>query len=146
MYKHMSVLDNFQTRVEFANGNAGLTENTLPLLHEIRHALQRLSESEEPTVIDLRAIPFGPGDEEQLLAFLGEGEVTAVLNALGDTRVNESRFPGVWLVDHRNTEGERIAFQIEITDIPAVLCAQPEDLSDSLEKLDQALNEDCQEQ
>ncbi len=58
-----------------------MTHNTLPLLNEVRHALKRLVRTGESTIIDLRAIPFGPGDEERLLDLLGQGEVMATLDA-----------------------------------------------------------------
>lgn len=117
-----------------------MTHNTLPLLNEVRHALKRLVRTGESTIIDLRAIPFGPGDEERLLDLLGQGEVMATLDALGKTTVKESRFSGVWIVDHYNSEAERIAFQIEVIEIPELLCAQPDDMYESLEKLDTVLD------
>ncbi|MCG8428230.1 MAG: hydrogenase expression/formation protein [Chromatiales bacterium] len=110
----------------------GLTENALPLLHEIRHALIKFVETSEPTTLDLQAIPFGPGDEEKLLSFLGVGEVSAALNALGESRVFETGYPGVWVVEHRNTEQGRVALQIEVTDVPAILRTQSADLHDSI--------------
>ena len=53
--------------------------NALPVLHEVLHALRRLSGNGDPTIIDLRSIPFGPGDEQALLETLGEGEISATL-------------------------------------------------------------------
>ena len=76
--------------------------NALPILHEVRHALERLATTGAPGIIDLRAIPFGPGDEARLLARLGRGEVEAVINALGETRIWESAIPAVWVIDHYN--------------------------------------------
>lgn len=121
-----------------------MTHNTLPLLNEVRHGLRRLIRTGESTIIDLRAIPFGPGDEERLLDLLGEGEVTASLDALGKTTVKESRFSGVWIVDHYNNEAERIAFQIEVIDIPELLRAQADDVSQSLEALANMLDAEMQ--
>lgn len=116
--------------------------NALPLLHEIRHALERLIHQGESTAIDLRALPFGPGDEAELLAVLGRGEVQASLEALGTSRVWETSFPGVWVVDHRDPEGRRIALAIEVTRIPEVLLSQPGDLRTALGRLDETLTRD----
>lgn len=135
----MSVLDHIKVAVEPGAGFAGFTGNTLPLLHEIRHALRKLQERGESTTIDLRAIPFGPGDEERLLAELGEGEVSASIQALGETLVRETRYAGVWLIDYRNTENERIALQIEITEIPGLLKSQTEDITESLVQMEEDL-------
>ncbi len=136
--ERMSALDKIPVHIETADGFA---RNALPVLHEIRHALQRLVETGEATVIDLHAIPFGPGDEQDLCARLGTGEVTARLDALGESRITETIYPGVWVVDHYNTHGQRIAYQIEVTTVPAVLVAQSDDMADGLRRLEAALAE-----
>ena len=117
--------------------------NALPILHEVRHGLGRLAETGETTVIDLHALPFGPGDEARLLAILGQGEVTAHIEALGPTRVWESNFPGVWLVDHRNATDERLALHIEISSVPEILRSQGADIADALYRLDARLGLDA---
>jgi hydrogenase-1 operon protein HyaF len=134
----MSALDKIAVRIETADGFA---RNAVPILHEIRHALQRLVESGETTVIDLQSIPFGPGDEADLCASLGTGEVTAQLDALGESRITETVYPGVWIVDHYNTHGQRIAYQVEVATVPAVLVAQSDDMADGLRRLEAALAE-----
>ncbi|MES9904236.1 MAG: hydrogenase expression/formation C-terminal domain-containing protein [Sedimenticola sp.] len=131
----MNLLDDIPILVDAPEIAPRVVGNALPILHEIQHALQRLLDSGETTVIDLRAIPFGPGDEERLLAILGVGEIEATLNALGETNVSETGYPGVWLLDHRNQDNERIALQVEITLIPEILCSRREDVCDSLERL-----------
>ncbi len=122
-------------------GMDGDTANLLPVLHQVRHGLQQFIETGVEAIIDLMAMPFGPGELERLLDRLGRGEVTARVEALGDTLVHETRFPGVWVVDHRNTEGVRIALQIEITRTPQILRTQPDDLRDALERLEADLEE-----
>lgn len=109
--------------------------NALPVLHEVQHGLQRLAEEGESTVIDLRAIPFGPGDEARLLRMLGEGEIEATLDALGRTHIRETGFHGVWLVDYRDAEDQRIGLQLEITDMPSLLKTPREDIGEAAEVL-----------
>lgn len=115
--------------------------NTLPLLHEIAHALQRLQADGTTTTLDLNAIPFGPGDERRLIDFLGSGEISAKLEAMGESRIWESAYPGVWVIDHRGATGERVAFQIEITKLPGILEAQPEEIVEALSALQKALED-----
>lgn len=134
----MGALDDIAVRVESAGQ---LTRNALPLLHEIRHALARLVGDGESTAIDLLSIPFGPGDEAELRSLLGAGEVSAQLDALGESRIAETQYPGVWIVDHYNTNGQRIAFQIEVTPVPSVLVAHAADMADGLQRLEAALAE-----
>ena len=116
--------------------------NAIPILHEVRHALERLIATGDSTCIDLSSIPFGPGDEERLTAGLGTGEVRAVIDALGPTQVHETAIPGVWLVDYHNAEGERLALHIEIASIPEILRTQPEDLATAIAALDARLEPD----
>jgi hydrogenase-1 operon protein HyaF len=134
----MSTLDQIPIRVESAPPSRDFG-NALPILHEIRHAVARLKETGEPTRIDLAAMPFGPGDEDRLLALLGAGEVSAIIDALGPTRIHETRFPGVWLVDYANADDQRVALQIEVDTVPQILRTQQADLDDSLEALDACL-------
>jgi hydrogenase-1 operon protein HyaF len=114
--------------------------NALPILQEVRYALERLVATGEGTQIDLNAIPFGPGDQERLTALLGTGEVNATIAALGPTRIQETAVPGVWLVDYRNAEDQRLALHIEVAQIPGILAAQPEDLATAVAVLDARLN------
>ena len=113
--------------------------NSLPLLHEIAHALRLLRLKGTTTTLDLSAIPFGPGDERLLLECLGRGEVSAKLEALGDSHIWESAYPGVWVIEHRNSCGERIAFQVEITRLPSILETRLEDIEEGLLALQRAL-------
>jgi hydrogenase-1 operon protein HyaF len=113
--------------------------NTLPILSEVRHALARLIEAGEAKQIDLGAMPFGPGDEERLMALLGRGEVTATIDALGPTRIRESAFSGVWVVEYLNADGQRIALHLEIDEVPRMLRPQPGDLADGLAAIDATL-------
>lgn len=134
-------LQDIAIRTEAAeNGSSRSHANATPVMHEILHALGRLVALGEPTTIDLRAIPFGPGDEDQLLERLGIGEVSVELDTLGNSKILESSYSGVWIVDHRNADDQRIALQIEIARVPAILAAQPEDMADALHRLEQHLN------
>jgi len=111
------------------------TGNAVPVLHEVRHALVGLLERGEETAIDLGALPFAPGDERHLSEVLGEGEVHAVLSALGESQVYETGIPGVWRVDHLDQNGDYPARLIEITFIPAILKTQHEDAQAGLDRL-----------
>lgn len=118
---------------------ASLTYNVQPLLHEIRHALVKLLDDGEHTVIDIRSLPLAPGEEEQLLDELGQGEVYARLHALGPTEIVETRYPGVWVVVHFNNDNEVIGKTIEICDIPELLRSQQEDIRQGLGELQSQL-------
>ena len=113
--------------------------NTLPLLHEIRHALDQLTESGESTVIDLRSLPMTDGDWQELEATLGGGEVEATLEAGGTSTIRETGYAGVWIVEHAGEGGGVMARFIEVAEIPALLKSQPDDIQEALEALDRKL-------
>jgi hydrogenase-1 operon protein HyaF len=115
------------------------TGNVEPLLHDVRHALRRWLDEGEVTVIDLRSIPMGPGEEDRIVSALGRGEVQARMSALGPSEIIETRFPGVWLVTHYNNDEEIIGKFIEVCDMPRLLKAQEEDVREGLELLDAQL-------
>jgi hydrogenase-1 operon protein HyaF len=115
------------------------TGNVLPLLHEIRHALRRLAEGGEGTIIDLRSLPLAPGEEQKIEEALGRGEVSISIDALGPSTISETAYPGVWLVTHRNTEDEVIARFVEIARIPELVMAQADDMKAGLGELEETL-------
>ena len=112
-----------------------LTWNVKPLLHEVRHALNKLIEDNETSIIDLRSIPLAPGEEEKILNTLGCGEVHAQLNALGLSEIIETQYAGVWIVTHYNDEDHVTSRFIEVTTMPNILCSQTEDILDSYSRL-----------
>jgi hypothetical protein len=79
----------------------------------------------------------------RLLAILGQGEVDAHIKVLGPSHVWETAFPGVWLVEHRNTEDERLTLHIEISSVPEILRSQREDIVDAIARLDARLGPDA---
>ena len=104
------------------------TLNVLPLLHEVRHALERLLETGEPTVIDMGSIPLAPGEFEKIDGALGTGEVKAVLESMGPSQIYETQFSGVWRITHYNAANEIVGRFIEVTRIPEILLAQVSDV------------------
>ena len=119
-----------------------LTWNVEPILHEIRHALKKLVDRGESSIIDLRSIPLAPGEEETIILTLGKGEVDAKLNALGPSEIYESRFAGVWIVTHFNENDSIVSRFIEITGFPDVLKSQREDVVHALQGLTEELGTD----
>jgi hydrogenase-1 operon protein HyaF len=129
----MSSLDAIPVTTEHVTGNVE------PLMHEIRHALKRLAAGGEGTVIDLQSLPLAPGEDERIEAALGRGEVSAELNALGQSLIQETAYPGVWLVTHRNNENAVVGRFIEVTRIPELLKSQQIDIEHGINRLENEL-------
>ncbi len=60
-----------------------MSSNAAPLLHEIAALLDRLAQTGEGGSVQLNGLPLQPGDYEALQEALGEGEVSAEIQALG---------------------------------------------------------------
>ena len=129
----MSTLDVIPVNTEI------LTGNVEPLLHEVRHALRRLANGGDGTVIDLQSLPLAPGEEGRIEELLGKGEVRAELDALGPSVVQETSYPGVWLVTHRNTEQAVVGRFIEVTHMPELLKSQQADIERGISRLEHQL-------
>jgi len=111
----------------------------VPLLHEVRHALARLVADGGEHRIDLHALPLDATLIDQLLAFIGRGEVEARIDAMGPTRIHESATPGVWVVDYRDADDQRLALHLEIATVPQILRTDRATLSAGLQRLDAGL-------
>ncbi len=126
-------LGNIGVALEFESGNVPL------LLSELRHALERLLADGTTHAIDLRAIPLAPGEEERLLLALGEGELSAELEAQGRSEIRECAYPGIWCITHHDAAGTVIGRFIEVTFVPALLASQRPDVVRGLERLRRSL-------
>lgn len=116
------------------------TLNVVPLLHEVKHALQRLLETGEPTTIDLGSIPLAPGEFEKIDAALGTGEVKVALEAMGPSQIYETQFSGVWRVTHFNAANEVVGRYVEVSRMPEILLAQESDVRIGLDLLSRKLS------
>ena len=115
--------------------------NVGPILHEVRHALQRLIDTGESTTIDLRAMPLAPGEGEQIRERLGRGEVEIRIDALGPSTLTETAYPGVWWVEHRNNTDTVTGLYIEIASIPSIVPPGDGDMREGLAQMTDNLNE-----
>ncbi len=88
-----------------------LTWNVKPILHEIRHALEKLSISGRTSIIDLRSIPLAPGEEQTIINTLGHGEVHARLDVLGPSEIYETQNAGP-----RDANGQPGAYEAALED------------------------------
>lgn len=114
------------------NGELTPSAQTLALLQEVQDMLAALSTRGEENSIDIRSLPLSPVDRDFLLKFLGHGEVSADVNALGLSKIKETRFSGVWWLTHYNNHEEIIAELIEVTPLPDILKTQAPDLHDGV--------------
>jgi hydrogenase-1 operon protein HyaF len=135
----VSSLDAIGVRVEGPSPETLARDNAWPILHEVRHAVDRLLQTGEGTVIDLRSLPFGATDLEYLLSELGTGELECRLEAFGKSLIRETAYPGVWVVEHFNVADNPIGRFIEVTYVPSILKSDPTDVRSALDRLTERL-------
>jgi hydrogenase-1 operon protein HyaF len=126
-------LQDIAIKVESADTSS--VGNIAALLAEIAAQLERLISNNHTSMIDLKSLPLSPQEYEQLRFTLGQGEVSARLEAIGPSEIIETQYPGIWWVTHYNVEGDIIADMIEIARVPDILQSQPEDMQAGLERL-----------
>lgn len=111
------------------------TGNAHAILREVEALLERLVAGGDAGAIDLRALPLAAGDLELLARELGEGEVSASIQANGLSVVRETAYAGVWWVTHRDDNDAVVAEFIEVCAIPEMLKSQQIDMSNALARM-----------
>ena len=110
-------------------GAEGLPATAVSLLGEVAVRLDALLTEGRSDAIDLRALPvMTEADLERLRGYLGTGEVTAQVSALGMTELVETAFPGVWWATYYGADDDVVAERIEIARVPEILAAQDADI------------------
>lgn len=135
----MSGLDGISIQVQPAAAAPLSTATAQAILAELETSLQALLDSGREHSIDLRSLPLAPGELEYLKETLGEGEVRVEVDALGSSRVVETRIHGVWWVTHHNTLDDVVAEFLEVSFCPDIIRAQRDDVRESLESLSACL-------
>ena len=132
----MNIPGNETALIEAINsGEVTPSGQILALLQELQNMLLALAEHGEENRIDLKSLPLAPAEHDFLRVFLGNGEVSARVNALGLSEVKETRFSGIWWSLHYNNHEEIIAELIEVTPLPDILQTQAPDLIESRDAL-----------
>lgn len=98
------------------------------LLVELSTKLAALARGEQVDNIDLRRLPLPPGGLEAMRRWLGKGEVSATVSALGTTTVQETATAGIWWVSQAKASGEPIGDTLEIAECPALLVTHADDI------------------
>lgn len=113
----------------------------MAVLQELMDMVISLVETGATNFLDIKSLPLTPGDLEKLKTILGNGEVEAIIHALGPTHVSETSVPGVWWVTHKNSNEEVISEFIEVTSLPEILLTQHEELWHSADVMEGRLRQ-----
>lgn len=121
--------------------DSGLSGNAWPLMMEIAEMVRTLVDSGETAAIDLSALPLTPADKEWLRERLGSGQIHVTLEAEGQSSLDETACPGVWWVTHRDTRDRVMAEFIEVTMVPDLVKAHPDDIKIGLGYLEGVISQ-----
>lgn len=115
---------------------AQATSHMLPALKsELLQHLTQLAQQGRQHTIDLTHLPLNPGDKQELESFLGKGEVSVTLSALGESHIFETSYSGIWWVKHHTADGQLLAEFIEITRLPEIIQSHSDDIEQSIKRL-----------
>ena len=145
-------LDNIRNVVLMSHGGAGKTSIAEAILFNTK-AITRLGKVEEGTAtsdydpdevkrkisINLSLLPHTEEDLVYLNDVLGRGTLTVLSRGYGNCRIMATATRNVWWVQFYNSQDAMILNTIEITPVPEVACASPEDIADSATRLDEIL-------
>jgi hydrogenase-1 operon protein HyaF len=102
----------------------------------IAELLDKSAEGPAPLhVINLTLLPHTEEDLAWLEQRLGQGSTDILSRGYGNCRVRATALPQVWRVQFFNSMDTLILDTFEVTDMPEVALAAPEDISDSAERL-----------
>ncbi|WFP76156.1 hydrogenase expression/formation protein [Mesorhizobium sp. WSM4906] len=105
--------------------------NAPPLIAEINEHIRRTAPGVEPHVINLSLLPHTEEDFALLDSLLGQGPVVVLSRGYGNCRVTTTATRDVWWVRFYNSTEALILNTIEVTALPEVVSAAPEDIADS---------------
>jgi len=109
--------------------------NALPILVELESHRKEYESTKTPHAINLTLLPLTDADLVFLDEELGRGPVDTLSRAYGKCQVISTQVPNVWWIRFYNSMGTLILNTLEVIDVPAVICAAPEDLQDSATRL-----------
>lgn len=113
--------------------------NAPALLVELMDKSASFSDQAELHVINLTLLPHTEPDLEWLDTALGQGSVEILSRGYGNCRISATGQAHVWRVQFFNSMDVLILDTFEVTRLPEVALAAPEDLADSAERIQEVM-------
>jgi hydrogenase-1 operon protein HyaF len=113
--------------------------NAPPLLAELNAKIAAYQAGAKPHIINLSLLPQTGQDLVFLEQRLGKGFVTILSRGYGNCRISSTNTQNVWWVQYFNSQDTLILNTLEVSDVPNVACASPEDIADSAQRLQEIL-------
>jgi hydrogenase-1 operon protein HyaF len=113
--------------------------NAPPLLAELNAKIAAYQPGSEAHIINLSLLPQTEQDLVFLEQKLGQGKVTILSRGYGNCRITATGTHYVWWVRYFNSQDTLILNTLEVSEVPNVACASPEDIADSHQRLQEIL-------
>lgn len=113
--------------------------NAPALLAELADKSASFHAGQAVHVVNLTLLPHTPEDLDHMAAVMGEGAVTILSRGYGNCRITAAAMPHVWRVQFFNSTDTLILDTWEVTEMPEVAIAGPEDIADSGQRIREVL-------
>ncbi len=113
--------------------------NAPPLLAELNAKIASYQPDNEAHIINLSLLPQTEEDLVFLESRLGKGRVTILSRGYGNCRISSTNTQYVWWVQYFNSQDTLILNTLEVSAVPNVACASPEDIADSRQRLEEIM-------
>ncbi|MFC4348592.1 hydrogenase expression/formation protein [Kordiimonas lipolytica] len=113
--------------------------NAPALLSEINEHIPVAEKPGGIHAINLSLLPHTENDLQFITQQVGEGNVIVLSRGYGNCRVSSTKTKNTWWVQYYNSQDTVILNSIEITKLPEVVCAAPEDMEESADRLTEIL-------
>lgn len=110
-----------------------------PIVEEVAHQVATRKPGDGAYVINLSLLPMSPADATHLGSVLAAGPVRILSRGYGSCRITSTVVRDTWWVQYVNGYGNPMVDSIEITDVPEVAVASPEDIEESARRIQEAL-------
>lgn len=113
--------------------------NAPALLTELNAQIAKYHPGSHAYIINLSLLPQTEQDLLFLEQRLGKGMVTILSRGYGNCRITATATRFVWWVQYFNSQDALILNTLEVSDVPSVACASPEDIADSRQRLQEIM-------
>ncbi|WP_338331935.1 hydrogenase expression/formation protein [Acetobacter sp. LMG 32666] len=124
-----------RNRPDVAAGVKDGVVNAPAILTELFEQSENWRPQNPPHVVNLSLLPHTPEDMDMLETCLGRGRLTILSRGYGNCRIEATATPHIWRVRYFNSMDTLILDTIEVSTVPEVACAAPEDIADSASRL-----------
>ncbi len=128
--------------VEVVQPSTGMAQ---AVLVELAEHLALLAKTGDTHVIDLSSLPINETDKQELKDFLGQGEVDITLSTIGESKIFETAYSGIWWIKHYSVDEKFISEFLEVTSVPQIIKTHVDDIQQAAIKLINVINHDVKE-